>query len=214
MLAGVSHDLRTPLTRMKLQLSMMKKDETTTDLASDVDEMEKMLNGYLTFARGEGKETPQLFQLDNLIEQLVEKQRKTNQTISLHIENDIKISGRVNELTRAINNILTNAARYASQTGVTLGVRNKTATITIDDNGPGIPIEKRNEVFKAFYRLEASRNQETGGIGLGLTITRDIIFSHGGDITLSDSPLGGLRVVISLPLSGFETPQTEKTMQI
>ena len=214
MLAGVSHDLRTPLTRMKLQLSMMKKDETTADLASDVDEMEKMLTGYLTFARGEGKEIPQPFQLDNLIKQLVEKQRKTNQSISLHIENDIEISGRINELTRAINNILTNAARYASQTAVTPGVRNKTATITIDDNGPGIPLEKHQEVFKAFYRLEASRNQETGGIGLGLTITRDIVLSHGGDIKLSTSPLGGLRVIISLPLLGFETPQIEKTMQI
>ena len=157
---------------------------------------------------------PQRFQLDELIKQLVEKQRKTNQAISLHIENDIEISGRVNELTRAINNILTNAARYASQTAVVLGIRNETATITIDDNGPGIPLEKRQEVFKAFYRLEASRNQATGGIGLGLTITRDIILSHGGDISLSNSPLGGLRVVISLPLSGFETPQSEKIMQI
>lgn len=211
MLAGVSHDLRTPLTRMKLQLSMMKKDETTIDLASDVDEMEKMLTGYLTFARGEGKETPQLLQLHVLIQQLVEKQRKINQPISLHIENDIEISARKNELTRAINNILTNAARYASQTAVTLGIRNKTAIITIDDNGPGIPEKKRQDVFKAFYRLEASRNQETGGIGLGLTITRDIVLSHGGDISLGTSPLGGLRVIISLPLSGFETPQTEKT---
>ena len=149
MLAGVSHDLRTPLTRMKLQLSMMKKDETTIDLASDVDEMEKMLTGYLTFARGEGKETPQLLQLHVLIQQLVEKQRKINQPISLHIENDIEISARKNELTRAINNILTNAARYASQTAVTLGIRNKTAIITIDDNGPGIPEKKRQDVFKA-----------------------------------------------------------------
>lgn len=204
MLAGVSHDLRTPLTRMKLQLSMMNKDETTNDLISDVNEMEKMLTGYLSFARGEGKETPQSFQLDELIEQLIEKQRKINQNISLHIENAITLTGRINELTRAISNILTNANRYATQTAVVLGVRNKNATITIDDNGPGIPINKRRDVFKAFYRLEESRNQETGGIGLGLTITRDIILSHGGDITLSTSPLGGLRVVISLPLTGFE----------
>ena len=210
MLAGVSHDLRTPLTRMKLQLSMMDKDETTTDLIEDVDEMEKMLNGYLAFARGEGKEAAQTFGLNNLIEQLVEKQRKTEQDISLHIEEAVHITGRLNDLTRAINNILTNAARYAKKTKVTLGVRNKRAFLMFDDNGPGIPKEKRDEVFRAFYRLESSRNKSTGGIGLGLTITRDIILSHGGEIALSDSPLGGLRVLIHLPLSGLETPQPDK----
>lgn len=211
MLAGVSHDLRTPLTRMKLQLSMMPKDETTNDLAEDVDEMERMLTGYLSFARGEGKETPQSFQLDELVANLVDKQRKANQTISLHIEESLKISGRMNELSRAISNILTNAARYATKTSVNLGIRNKSATLMIDDNGPGIPKEKHQEVFKAFHRLETSRNKATGGIGLGMTITRDIILSHGGDITLATSPLGGLRVIILLPLSGLETPLPEKS---
>ncbi|MBO7244044.1 MAG: two-component sensor histidine kinase [Alphaproteobacteria bacterium] len=210
MLAGVSHDLRTPLTRMKLQLSMMPKDETTRDLTEDVDEMEKMLNGYLSFARGEGKETPELFLLDELISQLVEKQRKIEQDISLHIEESVSITGRLNDLSRAINNILTNAARYAKKTKVTLGIRNKKAFLMFDDNGPGIPKEKRDDVFRAFYRLEVSRNKATGGIGLGLTITRDIILSHGGEISLAESPLGGLRVLIYLPLSGLETPQPDK----
>lgn len=210
MLAGVSHDLRTPLTRMKLQLSMMPKDETTSDLTEDVDEMEKMLNGYLSFARGEGKETPQLFRLDELVEQLVEKQRKTEQDISLHIEESVQITGRLNDLSRAVNNILTNAARYAKKTKLTLGIRNKKAFLMFDDNGPGIPKEKRDEVFRAFYRLDSSRNKATGGIGLGLTITRDIILSHGGEISLSESPLGGLRVLMYLPLSGLETPQPDK----
>lgn len=210
MLAGVSHDLRTPLTRMKLQLSMMPKDETTRDLTEDVDEMEKMLNGYLSFARGEGKETPELFRLDELVEMLVEKQKKIDQDISLHIEESVSITGRLNDLTRAITNILTNAARYAKKTKLTLGIRNKKAFLMFDDNGPGIPKEKRDDVFRAFYRLESSRNKSTGGIGLGLTITRDIILSHGGEISLAESPLGGLRVLIYLPLCGLETPQPDK----
>lgn len=206
MLAGVSHDLRTPLTRMKLQLSMLPSDETTADLLSDVSEMEQMLNGYLSFARGEGKELPQIIQLDEIVTQLIDKQKKTGQNIDFHIEEPLCISGRVNDIIRAISNILTNASRYASRTSVLAGIRNKAATLVIDDNGPGIPAEKRREVFKAFYRLDESRNQATGGVGLGMTITRDIILSHGGDISLSKSPLGGLRVIISLPLTGQETP--------
>lgn len=200
MLAGVSHDIRTPLTRMKLQLSMMEQDETVVDLLSDVAEMEQMLNGYLSFARGEGKEAPQPIQLDELLSQIVEKQRKAGQNIDCHIEEKVVISGRLNDITRAIANILTNANRYAKRTHVSLGVRNHMAAIIVDDNGPGIPEAKRNDVFKAFYRLDASRNRETGGIGLGMTITRDIILSHGGDIQLEDSPMKGLRVTIILPV--------------
>ncbi len=200
MLAGVSHDLRTPLTRMKLQLAMMPHDDTIEDLMSDVSEMEQMLNGYLAFARGEGKEAPQEIQLDELLLLMVEKQRKTGQKINCHIEEKIVISGRLNDITRAIGNILTNAQRYAKRTSVSLGIRKQMATIIIDDNGPGIPESKRNEVFKAFYRLDASRNKETGGVGLGMTITRDIILSHGGDIILSKSPMKGLRVTIILPV--------------
>lgn len=199
MLAGVSHDLRTPLTRMKLQLSMMPQDEMTVDLLSDVTEMEQMLNAYLAFARGEGKEEPQKISLDALLLQLVEKQRKSGQKIDYHSEETICISGRLNDITRAISNILTNANRYASRTNVSLGIRNQTAQIIIDDNGPGIPENKRQDVFKAFYRIEASRNKETGGIGLGMTITRDIVLSHGGEIELLKSPMGGLRVVILFP---------------
>ena len=199
MLAGVSHDLRTPLTRMKLQLSMMPSDETTHDLLSDITEMEQMLNAYLAFARGEGKEEPQKISLDELLFQLVEKQRKAGQKIDYHSEEKISISGRLNDIMRAISNILTNANRYATQTNVSLGIRNQTAQIIIDDNGPGIPESKRQDVFKAFYRIDASRNKETGGIGLGMTITRDIILSHGGEIELSKSPMGGLRVVMLFP---------------
>lgn len=199
MLAGVSHDLRTPLTRMKLQLSMMEQDENVKDLQSDIDEMEKMLTGYLSFAKGEGKEAPEPVVLNLLLESIVQKLKKTGQKIDLHTEQKIEILARPADLTRAITNILTNAGRYATYAQVNLGIRNKMATIIIDDNGPGIPESKRKEVFKAFYRLENSRNKETGGVGLGMTITRDIVLSHGGDISLKTSPLKGLRVVISLP---------------
>lgn len=200
MLAGVSHDLRTPLTRMKLQLAMATQDEFTADLLSDITEMEQMLNGYLAFARGEGKEVPQPVRLDEMVIQLVEKQEKIGQIIDCHIEEKIMISGRVNDLTRAITNILTNAYRYAKRTCVSLGIREGMAVITVDDNGPGIPRAKRKDVFKAFYRLDESRNKDTGGIGLGMTITRDILLSHGGDIVLDESPMKGLRVKIILPL--------------
>lgn len=199
MLAGVSHDLRTPLTRMKLQLSMMEADETTEDLLKDIAEMEQMLNGYLSFARGNAQEAPQTIALDDLLTELVEKQRKIGQKIDCHIEEHIEISGRLNDISRAITNILTNADRYASKTSVTLGIRNKMARITIEDNGPGIPESKRRAVFKAFYRLDGSRNKQTGGVGLGMTITRDILLSHGGDITLAKSKMGGLKVVMSIP---------------
>ncbi len=200
MLAGVSHDLRTPLTRMKLQLSMMEQDENVQDLQSDIEEMEKMLTGYLSFAKGEGKGAPEIVILNLLVEDIIQKLKKTGQKIDIHTEQKIEILARPADLTRAITNILTNAGRYATYAQVNLGIRNKMATIIVDDNGPGIPESKRDDVFKAFYRLENSRNKETGGVGLGMTITRDIILSHGGNIELKTSPLKGLRVVISLPL--------------
>ncbi len=200
MLAGVSHDLRTPLTRMKLQLSMMEQNETTADLQSDILEMEHMLNGYLNFTRGTGHEKMTVLSLNALVLNEIEKLRKIGQKIDFHDEQRLYVSVREHDLSRAIANILTNAGRYATQARVTLGVRQNMACVIIDDDGPGIPAEKRGEVFKAFYRMEASRNSATGGVGLGLTITRDILLSHGGDVVLSESPWKGLRVVLSLPL--------------
>ena len=199
MLSGVSHDLRTPLTRMKLQLSMMN-GEDVQDLLEDIDEMERMLEGYLTFARGEGKEPVQQMEVSTLITDLVEKLRRNGHEIDLHIEQPQKIALRPNDFSRALMNILTNAHRYAKHAYVNMGVRDKFLDITIDDDGPGIPEEKRAEVFKAFYRLDDSRNTKTGGVGLGLTITRDIVLSHGGEITLLESPQGGLRVHLRFPL--------------
>lgn len=199
MLSGVSHDLRTPLTRMKLQLSMMK-GEDTKDLLDDIDEMERMLEGYLSFARGEGKEPPQTQEISELLSNVVEKLRRNGNEIDLHVEQTQEIMVRPHDFERAITNILTNAHRYAKHAFVNMGVRDKFLEIIIDDDGPGIPKEKRTDVFKAFYRLEGSRNTKTGGVGLGLTITRDIVLSHGGEILLEESPQKGLRVRLLFPL--------------
>ena len=200
MLAGVSHDLRTPLTRMKLQLSMMPQNEQTTDLLADIAEMEEMLNGYLAFTKGEDKTPPEPIDLNEFLRDLSEKAQKTGQQLDFHAEEKVMIKGRPNDLRRALMNLITNAGRYAHNTQIKLGVRKGMACIFIDDDGPGIPQTKQKDVFKAFFRLDKSRNSKTGGIGLGLTISKDIILSHGGDIQLSNkSALGGLRVIVYLP---------------
>lgn len=200
MLAGVSHDLRTPLTRLKLQLSMLPEDNTTKDMEKDINDMENMLNGYLTFARGDGREDSKEIQLSPFILNLVDKFRKTNHNIDLKIQKDLSVIGRPTDLARALGNIIANASRYASQTWIKIQKRQDTIQILIDDNGPGIPKNKRNDVFKPFVRLDESRNPETGGVGLGLTIAKDILLSHGGDIALETSPQKGLRVIVILPL--------------
>ncbi len=201
MLAGISHDLRTPLTRMKLQLSMMEYDgiQGIDELLSDIDEMEHMIEGYLSFTKGEGRESPVLVEAGELLKNLVQKLRRNGQVIDLHIEGKQQICVRPREMTRAIMNILTNADRYAKTASVRAGARIGYYEIIVDDDGPGISKDDREAVFRAFYRLDDSRNTKTGGVGLGLTIARDTIFSHGGDILLEDSPLGGLRVRVRIP---------------
>ena len=201
MLSGVSHDLRTPLTRMKLQLSMLKSSEAAEDLKQDVSEMEHMLEAYLSFARGEGKEASEKVILNQLLDELVKKLIKGGQKIDFHQEGEVQCLCRPNEIQRAITNILTNAGRYAKKSHLQVGTFRRMARIILDDDGPGIPPAKRQDVFRAFYRIEESRNTKTGGIGLGLTITRDIILAHGGDVELCDSPMGGLRVIVRLPLA-------------
>lgn len=209
MLSGVSHDLRTPLTRMKLQLSMTPASEMVQDLLGDVTEMEHMLEAYLSFARGEGKEQPETVCLNTLVADAVAKLVRTGQQIDLHQEGPVFCACRPNDMTRAITNLLTNAGRYAHRAQATIGTYHHMARLVIDDDGPGIPPDKRADVFRAFYRMESSRNTHTGGIGLGLTITRDIILSHGGEIALADSPLGGLRVTVLLPSVAAPKHNTE-----
>ena len=199
MLAGVSHDLRTPLTRMKLQLAMMSGDGIT-ELAEDVGEMERMVEGYLAFARGEGTEKIANTDLVALIEDVVTKFRRDGAAVDLHCEEGLVLPLRPQGIGRCLNNLLGNAVRHAEHVAVRAGRRDDAVEVTVDDDGPGIPQDRREDVFKAFLRLEGSRNQQTGGVGLGLTITRDVVRSHGGDVLLEDSPLGGLRVRLRLPV--------------
>ena len=200
MLAGVSHDLRTPLTRMKLQLAMMPSDANAVDLKEDVVEMERMVEGYLAFARGEGRESMRPANLSELVETVVGRFTRNAAPIDLHIERGLTMPLRPHAVERCLSNLIGNAVRYAEHVAVRVGQRADTVEILIDDDGPGIPTAKRDDVFRAFVRIETSRNPETGGVGLGLTIARDVARSHGGDIQLQESPLGGLRVRMLLPL--------------
>lgn len=201
MLAGVSHDLRTPLTRMRLQLAMLPETPDNKEFVEDIGEMEKMLDGYLAFVSGEGGEKNTFVDMNELILSIINKFRNTKAMIRYSTNDQVSaIQGREQALKRAVTNIISNAFNYGKTIAVALESNNNKLEITVDDDGPGIPPEKREEVFKAFYRLDESRNKETGGVGLGLSIARDIITSHGGKIELTDSELGGLRVLISIPL--------------
>ncbi|HIJ62724.1 MAG TPA: HAMP domain-containing protein [Rhodospirillaceae bacterium] len=199
MLAGVSHDLKTPLTRMKLELAMMKGDGIG-DLLGDVAEMEGMVEGYLAFARGEAGEKVDFNDLSELMREVAGKCRREGREIALTCEDQLVLPLKPQAISRCLANLIGNAVRYAGQVVVQAGRQGHAVEVIIDDDGPGIPEDKRKEVFRAFYRLEGSRNPKTGGVGLGLTIARDVVRGHGGEIFLEDSPLGGLRVRLRLPL--------------
>ena len=199
MLAGVSHDLRTPLTRMRLQLEMLDHD-STADLKADIAEMEHMLEGYLAFARGEGAEQPKPVDLGKLLESVRHQAERKGGRVDLHVEDELVVPLRAPAFKRCVTNIVDNAIRYGEHVTIRAGQRDKAMEITIDDDGPGIPEDKRDDVFKPFYRLDESRNPVTGGVGLGLTIARDVIRGHGGEITLASAPNGGLRVRLRIPV--------------
>jgi len=200
MLAGVSHDLRTPLTRMKLQLSLMKDDDAKKELEYDIKEMTAMLNSYVSFVRGETPETIENIQLNNLINNICQNLDREKYEITETYSRKIDTSGRPLQIKRAIQNILDNARRYASKIQIDVSVNNDECFISISDNGPGIPEKNYEDVFKPFFTLDPSRNKMKGESGLGMTISRDIIRSHGGDIKLSPSSIGGLKTVINLPI--------------
>lgn len=201
MLAGVSHDLRTPLTRMKLQAEMMPSGMDRDDFMQDIAEMEKMLDGYLDFVSGEGGEKSAFVDMNEMILSILNKFRNKKALIRYSTNDQVSaIQGREQALKRALTNIISNAFDFGKTVAVNLESNNNNMEIAIDDDGPGIPKDKRDEVFKAFYRIETSRNKETGGVGLGLSIAKDVVASHGGKIELQDSMMGGLRVLISIPL--------------
>ena len=200
MLAGVSHDLRTPLTRMKLQLSLMKDDDAKKELEYDIKEMTAMLNSYVSFVRGETPETIENIQLNNLIKNICQNLDREKYEITETYSRKINTSGRPLPIKRAIQNILDNARRYASKIQIDVSANNDECFISISDNGPGIPEKNYEDVFKPFFTLDPARNKMKGESGLGMTISRDIIRSHGGDIKLSPSSIGGLKTVINLPI--------------
>jgi len=200
MLAGVSHDLRTPLTRMKLQLSLMKDTDGKKELEYDINEMTAMLNSYVSFVKGEVTETIENINLNDLIKNICSANISDNHKINDLHNKSIETSGRPLQIKRAFQNIIDNAKRYASEINVEINADEENCFILISDNGPGIPQKNYEDVFKPFFTLDPSRNKLKGESGLGMTIARDIIRSHGGEIKLSDSELGGLRIIINLPL--------------
>ena len=200
MLAGVSHDLRTPLTRMKLQLSLMKDKNTKNELEKDINEMTAMLDSYVSFVRGEAPEPIDQIQLSEFIKNICKKIKISDQKLITNINSIIKTSGRPLQLNRSITNIIENSLRYAKKIVVDVSNDENNCYINISDDGPGINEKNYENVFKPFFTLDPSRNKLKGESGLGMTISRDIIRSHGGDIKLSKSNLGGLKATINLPL--------------
>jgi len=198
MLSGISHDLRTPLTRMKLQLAFIKDQEISSKLSEDINEMEKMLNEYLQFTSSNFSEKNEIFNISLLMDEIIHKYE--NKNISKDIIGEIYINGRKNLLRRCFNNIIDNAIKYGSKVDISLSKKGKNLFIIIGDDGPGIPEAEYNNVFKPFYKIDKGRAEAKSSVGLGLSIASDIIRSHGGYIRLNKSKLNGLEVKIFLPV--------------
>ena len=198
MLSGISHDLRTPLTRMKLQTAFIKDKDISSKLVEDINEMEKMLNEYLQFTSSSYIEKDELFNLTELVEQIINKY--DNQNISATLVERVYFNGRKNLIKRCINNLIDNALKYGEKINIELSKKNKNIFIKIEDDGPGIPEEEYENVFKPFYKIDKSRAEKKSSVGLGLSIASDIIRSHGGNIRLEKSKLKGLEVKIFLPV--------------
>ena len=202
MLAGVSHDLRTVLTRFKLELALLEDTPETRALSTDVNEMQHMLEDYLAFSKGDGGEEAKPTDLPELLQEIVDEASIYAATIDLKVrksKGDIVLPLKRQALKRAITNLVTNAARFGDHIIIRVAPEGQWVRIEVDDNGPGIPESERENVFRPFYRLDHARNQDEGNSGLGLAIARDIAKSHGGEIALGQSSIGGLRAIISLP---------------
>ena len=197
MLSGISHDLRTPLTRMKLQLSFVKDKEISSKLNDDISEMEKMLNEYLQFTSSSQSEKNEIFDLSKLLNETIEKYENTY--ITRDLAQNILINGRKNLLKRSFNNIIDNGLKYGKKINIQLNKNGKNIFILIEDNGPGIPKEEYENVFKPFYKIDKARGENKSSVGLGLSIASDIVRSHGGYIKLDKSSMNGLGVKIFLP---------------
>jgi len=198
MLSGISHDLRTPLTRMKLQLAFIKDKELANKLSDDINEMEKMLNEYLQFTSSSFLEKDEQFNISDLIIRIVEKYN--NKNITTNVTPEIYLRGRKNLIKRCINNIIDNAIKYGDKIKIGVMKNNNNLFIKIEDNGPGIPFDEHENVFKPFYKINKGRADSKSSVGLGLSIASDIIRSHGGNIKLEKSSIDGLGVKIFLPV--------------
>jgi two-component system osmolarity sensor histidine kinase EnvZ len=200
MLAGVSHDLRTPLTRMKLQLAMLAESKGVEDLKEDLREMEVMVEEFLAFARGEGTEEPVESDIAEIVTAVARAASIDDRIVNATTDGDLTILIRPHAIRRCITNLVVNALTHAQTVEVSANRRGALIDITVDDDGPGVPKDEHEAVFKPFYRLDSSRNPGTGGTGLGLSIARDLARGSGGDVTLAESSLGGLRATITLPV--------------
>lgn len=200
MLTGVSHDLRTILTRFKLQLALVGDSSEIEELQADVDEMQRMLQGYLDFARGEGREAVEEVNLYDTLRRHESEAAALGKTIEIVCPKDFALRARRTALARLVANLVSNAFRHAGRLTIRATRGAGRATIVFDDDGPGIPEKSREEVFKPFLRLDEARNLNEAGTGLGLSIARDIARNHGGDIHLHESPTGGVRAIVTLPL--------------
>ena len=198
MLSGISHDLRTPLTRLKLQLALLKQQDLAKKMSDDIEEMEKMLNEYLEFSRHQKNEDTEIVNLNDLVKDLVKKYEKKD--INFSIQENLEINIRPNSIKRCISNLLDNGLSYGKKIEISAQKTLSNVSLFIDDDGPGIPENEYQNVMKPFYRIDKSRGLNKSGVGLGLSIANDIIRSHGGSISLMRSSLGGLRVKISFPL--------------
>lgn len=198
LLASVSHDLRTPLTRLKLQTALMPDGQDRTDMRRDIDDMEHMLDEYLAFARGQWTEEPDPVDVGALLR---EAAAPLNGKVKLDVAADLIANARPGAMKRAFQNLLENAAVHADHVEAKAYMDHDVVVVVVDDDGPGIPSEQRAEALRAFSRLDAARNQNVKGVGLGLAIVRDVARGHGGDLTLDTSPLGGLRAVVRIPAS-------------
>ena len=198
MLSGISHDLRTPLTRLKLQLAFLNQKDISTKMSKDIDEMESMLNSYLHFAKSQVQEESVATNINKIFKEILDE--KNNKNLYLDFSNEIIFVARKNALKRCFNNIIENGLNYATNVHISMIKTASRVNIFIDDDGPGIPINQYKNVFKPFYRLDDSRNLNNSGVGLGMSIAEDIVRSHGGNIELNESKKKGLQVKISLPL--------------
>ena len=198
MLSGISHDLRTPLTRLKLQLALLKQQDVAKKMSDDIEEMERMLNEYLEFSRNQKNEETETVDINNLITSIIGKY--DSKQIVVNFEKNLKISMRLNAIKRCLVNLIDNGLAYGQKVEISTKKAINDIVISVDDDGPGIPEKEYQNVMKPFYRIDKSRGQNKSGVGLGLSITNDIIRSHGGNITLEKSHMGGLKAKIYLPL--------------